>query len=154
MSHSQAISEETQLYWPQCQSQADTTSDWPAHDFMLLTVTLWVWQFSQPHCPLQTLFHQFVNKDITGDGVESLDKQQPLLSSHSLRHLTTKGHQVGQADFPFKNPCSLFLITFLSFIYLKMVSRRVCLNSFPGSSGGWPAHSSLGSPPCTSWRLE
>lgn len=40
------------------------------------------------------------------------------------------------------NPCWLFLITFLSFVCVEMISRRICSASFPGTRRGWLTHSS------------
>lgn len=53
---------------------------------------------------------------------------------HWVSHLTIKGYQIGHADFLFINPCWLFLITFLLFTYLEMVSRKVCMKYFLGTS--------------------
>lgn len=74
---------------------------------------------------------------------------QPVITAYARRVSKLAKH-----DSPLVNLCWPLLITFMTFMWLEMVSRISCFITFLGSRWGWLACSSACPPSCPSWRQE
>lgn len=88
-------------------------------------------------CPLVwSVFHQFVYEHVMEQSVEILVKAKINNTKCSLllpQALSYKDTSLIRRQFPFINHADYTLYSFLFFICLETISRRICSIKFPGT---------------------
>lgn len=78
------------------------------------------------HPVMQSTSHQFSCKDTTASADSVKDLADVKVNNMYCSPLIIKPIRLVRHNLPLMNPCRLFPVTFLSFVFLEMASRRIC----------------------------